>query len=250
MLRRVVAAVLTCASVVALVSTESEADARGGACPPEMATIDAAAAGTRGYCIDRWEASLVAVPGDRAISPYEMVNGRHLRAVSRPNVFPQAYISRNEAEAACKASRKRLCTDEEWLHACRGRHPTTFPYGNDRHPGWCNDTGKAPLGVIHPDLGEAAYASFSAMNDPRLNQVAGSLARTGSHARCRNGYGVYDMVGNLHEWTADPGGTFRGGYYLDTKQNGDGCGYRTTAHDATYHDYSTGFRCCADLRHR
>jgi hypothetical protein len=52
------------------------------------------------------------------------------------------------------------------------------------------------------------------------------------------------MVGNLHEWTAASSGTFRGGYYLDTKINGEGCDYRTTAHDARYHDYSTGFRCC------
>ena len=38
----------------------------------------------------------------------------------------------------------------------------------------------------------------------------------------------------------------RGGYYLDTHINGEGCNYRTVAHPATYHDYSTGFRCCAD----
>jgi len=25
------------------------------------------------------------------------------------------------------------------------------------------------------------------------------------------------MMGNLHEWTADPAGTFRGGFYVDTK---------------------------------
>jgi hypothetical protein len=56
------------------------------------------------------------------------------------------------------------------------------------------------------------------------------------------------MVGNLHEWTSDPYGTFQGGYYLDTQINGEGCAYRTTAHDFDYHDYSTGFRCCGDLR--
>ena len=44
----------------------------------------------------------------------------------------------------------------------------------------------------------------------------------------------------------DPAGTFQGGYYLDVRQNGDGCGYRTDAHEFAYHDYSTGFRCCAD----
>jgi len=34
-------------------------------------------------------------------------------------------------------------------------------------------------------------------------------------------------------------------YYLDTTLNGDGCNYRTVAHAHDYHDYSTGFRCCA-----
>ena len=86
------------------------------------------------------------------------------------------------------------------------------------------------------------------MNDPRLNQLTGTVAPTGSFTNCTNGYQVYDMVGNVHEWTADPKGTFRGGYYLDTHINGDGCDYRTVAHNATYHDYSTGFRCCSDAR--
>ena len=82
--------------------------------------------------------------------------------------------------------------------------------------------------------------------------MKGVFAPTGSYKHCRNAYGVYDMVGNLHEWTADvhdgTRGTFRGGYYQDTHLNGDGCSYRTVAHDVSYHDYSTGFRCCADPR--
>jgi sulfatase modifying factor 1 len=82
------------------------------------------------------------------------------------------------------------------------------------------------------------------MNDPRLNQLEGTLAPAGKFKRCRNGFGAYDMVGNLHEWTSAPGGTFRGGYFLDVHQNGEGCAYRTTAHGPRYHDYSTGFRCC------
>ena len=52
------------------------------------------------------------------------------------------------------------------------------------------------------------------------------------------------MVGNVHEWADD--GAFHGGYYLDTKINGEGCDYTTTAHAKIYYDYSTGFRCCAD----
>ena len=45
-----------------------------------------------------------------------------------------------------------------------------------------------------------------------------------------------------------PSDDSRGGYYQDTHLNGDGCSYRTVAHDVSYHDYSTGFRCCADAR--
>jgi formylglycine-generating enzyme required for sulfatase activity len=85
------------------------------------------------------------------------------------------------------------------------------------------------------------------MNDPQLNRLSGTVAATGSHAQCTNDYGVYDMVGNVHEWVDDPEGTFLGGFYLDTHQLGDGCNYRTPGHDVYYHDYSTGFRCCADV---
>ena len=36
--------------------------------------------------------------------------------------------------------------------------------------------------------------------------------------------------------------------YVDTHRNGPGCDYATRAHYPTYHDYSIGFRCCADVR--
>ena len=79
-----------------------------------------------------------------------------------------------------------------------------------------------------------------------LNQLPATLERTGRRPGCQSAEGPYDLMGNLHEWTADPAGTFRGGSYLDTAINGPGCLYQTTAHDVSHWDFVTGFRCCAD----
>jgi len=112
------------------------------------------------------------------------------------------------------------------------------------------ESGRSPVIALYSrgnNLGERGEWNFEKMNDPSLNQLDRTLAHTGDHDGCTNGYGVYDMVGNLHEWVADPAGTFQGGYYQDTHENGDGCSYKTMAHASWYHDYSTGFRCCADV---
>lgn len=215
-----------------------------------------AVAGKHAYCIDRWEAQVVEVRGKKEVAhpPTLPVTNLTVKAVTRSGVTPQGYISKNEAEAACKSAHKRLCTGEEWVTACKGKTPTTFPYGDQRKSGYCNDNGRAPLAALHPELGpERVYASGAAMNDPRINASPNTVAPTGKFSKCKNGFGVFDMVGNLHEWVADVHGggslgTFRGGYYQDTHLNGDGCGYRTVAHGVSYHDYSTGFRCCADAK--
>lgn len=216
-------------------------------CPAEMALVEDR------VCVDRWEASIVerARSTERSWSPFLAIDGNEpqMRAVSRPGVVPQAYISGEQALRACRASGKRLCRADEWESACRGSAKTTFPYGNQRRAGACNDDVRA----VHPVSEIAQLLNVSRddmwrdmMNSPLINQLEGGLLPTGERTFCTNDYGVYDMVGNLHEWIDDPEGTFRGGYYMDTTHNGDGCTYDTEAHDFTYHDYSTGFRCCAD----
>lgn len=215
-----------------------------GLCPPDMASIDDK------FCVDRYEASLVEVlpSGEERAWPYfQPVEGHIVRAVSEKGVYPQGYISERQAVEACGRSGKRLCRPTEWKTACKGPDPKTFGYANERSPGTCNDKGRSPVGsFFQGEVADGKAWTWDNMNDARLNQMAGGLAETGSHESCTNGYGVYDMVGNLHEWVLDSAGTFQGGYYLDVTQNGDGCSYRTDAHEAWYHDYSTGFRCCAD----
>jgi hypothetical protein len=227
-------------------------------CPSEMASIDLSwversPRGTRAggvhNCIDRWEASLVEIAPDgheQAHSPYLPVGGADVRALSRPGVFPQAYISEVEASRACANASKRLCTPIEWRKACVGPDPKIWGYGTRPEAGRCNDHGKSPVLLLFGQGGYNGRYAWEKLNYPQLNQVEGTLAKTGDFAGCTNGYGVFDMVGNLHEWVADPRGTFYGGFYQDTRMHGEGCTYVTSAHTATYHDYSTGFRCCAD----
>jgi formylglycine-generating enzyme len=217
-----------------------------GLCPPDMASIDDR------YCVDRYEASLLEVlPNgeERPFSSYDPLDGHTVRAVSEVDAFPRGYISAVQAGEACARSGKRLCKPAEWRNACMGPKHLTYGYSAANEPGRCNDHGRSPMGVLYSgeNLGRRERWDAVHMNAPALNQVEGTLARAGSHSGCTNDYGVYDMVGNLHEWVADPDGTFQGGYYLDTKINGEGCSYKTTAHAASYHDYSTGFRCCADV---
>jgi len=219
-----------------------------GLCPPDMASID------DGFCVDRYEASLLEVLPDGSErawpyyeSPDSMPQGHVFRAVSEKGVYPQGYINEKQASEACLRSGKRLCKPAEWRTACRGPTPKKFGYANERIVGTCNDNGRSAMGsFFSTEVALGTAWTWDKMNDPRLNQFPGGLAETGSHDDCTNGFGVYDMVGNLHEWVLDPEGTFQGGYYLDVTQNGDGCSYRTDAHEAWYHDYSTGFRCCAD----
>jgi formylglycine-generating enzyme required for sulfatase activity len=171
-----------------------------------------------------------------------------VRAVSAQGVVPQGYISQRQAAAACAAAGKRLCENQEWVRACRGPGNSTFGYGDRREPSRCNENHRwHPVVQLFRATSQALWGHLQ-MNDPQINQLPGTVALTGAHRGCSNGYGVYDMVGNLHEWTSDPEGTFRGGYYMDTAINGQGCGYVTTAHDAFYRDYSIGFRCCAAPR--
>jgi Sulfatase-modifying factor enzyme 1 len=218
---------------------------RRAACPAEMTNVDDR------FCIDRWEDALVETFEDGREVPWPpfgaVEDGHAFRAVSRPRVYPQAYISGEQAARACAAAGKRLCAPIEWRKACMGPNETTFGYGRERIAGRCNDSGRSPMLRLFPQVAISwTTVGMTEMNDARLNQLDGTLAPTGSHEECTNEYGVFDMVGNLHEWTSDPNGTFQGGYYLDTHRNGDGCAYRTVAHEFSYHDYSTGFRCCAD----
>lgn len=217
------------------------------------------------YCIDRWEAHLLDLDSGRPHPHHARlrVGGRYA-ARSAPGVFPQAYIHRGDAAAACERAGKRLCRAREWHRACQGVDGAAYPYGPDATAGRCN-VGKPHL--LRKLFGAGVKYTYDAhYNSPRLALEPGFLARTGEYAGCVNERGLFDMVGNLHEWVADDvsaglrrqipleygdhqlgprgNGVFMGGYLSSRDEHGRGCSYATTAHKPDYHDYSTGFRCC------
>jgi sulfatase modifying factor 1 len=101
-------------------------------CPEGMARVN------ESFCVDRYEASLVEVGqngAEHAWSPYHSPERVHVRAVSRRNVVPQGYISATQAERACQAAGKRLCSNREWTTACTGPSRTTRTTGGTR---WCS----------------------------------------------------------------------------------------------------------------
>jgi len=242
-------------------------DGSPGPCPPEMAF-------TAGICMDRYEARLLERGEDGSLTPFPpfarpKAGSSAFVAESRAGVRPQAYISRLEAASACQNAGKRLCAVSEWYRACRGEHDTLYPYGATHVRGRCNVGKPHLLSILHGSDANA-WSYEKAFNDPELDRRPGFLAETGEYAGCVTSAGVFDLVGNLHEWVGDRvdasiaqklplkagirariernlgKGVFMGGFFSTTNEHGDGCEFVTMAHEPKYHDYSTGFRCCKD----
>jgi len=139
-----------------------------------------------------------------------------------PNKYgekPRNMVSQNAAVTLCENAGKRLCSVEEWQAACQGNQNLRYPYGNTY-----NQT-KCPT-----DLKSA--------KEPN---------RSGFAEHCRSYYGMYDMSGNLWEWTSTP--AEREGLFLVAggawnTQNASGC-TETKFSFYPQNEYPfVGFRCC------
>ena len=154
------------------------------------------------------------------------------RACTNPGVRPWSRVSFADAQAACVAAGKRLCTAGEWREACEGASTRSYPYGNTYADATCNgaDRDAIPGGMID-----------------NLESLTGALAM------CQTEDGAFDMSGNVKEWTNDARGTvgaqtiyvIRGGSY-DSPELGLSCGTDLSRATADTLLPTLGFRCCND----
>jgi formylglycine-generating enzyme len=107
---------------------------------------------------------------------------------------PVVHIAYEDAEAYCKWSGQRMPTEAEWEHASKGgKQQTRYGWGNELKP----------QGTSMANIFQGSFPMNNLKEDgfDRTSPVKSYPA---------NEYGLYDMIGNVWEWTAD---LYDVGYY-------------------------------------
>jgi formylglycine-generating enzyme len=144
---------------------------------------------------------------------------------------PVVHVSWSDAVAFCTWAGGRLPTEPEWERAARGGlEQQRFPWGNDL----------TPDGQHLCNIWQGTFPVKNTLDD-------GHRGTAPVRSYPPNGYGLYEVVGNVWEWTADSwdeNRAMRGGSYLCHHSY---CNrYRVaarSANDPTSTAGNLGFRC-------
>ena len=146
---------------------------------------------------------------------------------------PMNNISHPEAAAYCAWKNGRLPTEQEWEKAARGTDGPTYPWGETIYPTRANYQGSNdPF-----EQGTTPVGYYNGINT--LSNGIYTLDSTSD-------FGLYDMSGNVWEWTSTPDGNYfivRGGSFLDVKSSYSLKTYGYSLGTALNHYINVGFRC-------
>ncbi len=178
---------------------------------------------------------------DFFIDRYEVTYGAYLhfdqkhKITDRSAEIPVTHVSWTDADSYCRFVGKRLPTESEWEKSARGTDGRAYPWGN----------------------------TF----DPKKSNIGSSPKPVGSFPEDRSPYGVFDMAGNVSEWTdtwykAYPGNTYASSDYGIFQKVVRGGSFNTSRHFAdemfgqvTFRNYNrpdrlgpdAGFRCAKSI---
>jgi eukaryotic-like serine/threonine-protein kinase len=139
--------------------------------------------------------------------------------------LPLVSVTWEMARSFCEKRGRRLCSEAEWERACKGPVNARFPFGNGANDSICN--------VSRPGRASARRPS-------------------GSFPGCRSDFGVFDLAGNVAEWTQTawsgdvPDKVIKGGA-SDQNVSAGRCAARANE-PAQSRQSNLGFRCCKEGR--
>ena len=186
----------------------------------------------------------------RAVEGYPR---RHLRVCvdryeypNRRGEFPLVVVTYAESRLYCAKAGKRLCTESEWTFACEGDEGLPYPYGYERDASACN------IGVMGPGPLEDTFSPRTTEHTARGVDFSFRGKRSGESSRCVSPFGVFDLTGNVDEWTHTVRKygyemIMKGGHWGPARQR---CRPQTRGHGPHYVRYDQGFRCCQDAPSR
>lgn len=154
-----------------------------------------------------FRAAPAPVPLDNVLQWWEYVKGANWRHPNGPGSdlqgkdrFPVVHVAYEDAVAFAAWAGKRLPTEAEWEFAARGgQSDAPYPWGKELKPQgrWMANTYQGVFPVR--DTAEDGFAGIAPVKQFPPN-----------------GYGLYDMAGNVWEWCSD---WYRPDYYQFLKSN-------------------------------